>query len=49
MQIQWNLSCKTTPIGHKNVVSQDRWSLVTGSFTLKCVIFCQEYLVFQDS
>ncbi len=24
------------PIGHKNIVSQDRWSLVTGSFTLKC-------------
>ncbi len=23
------------PIAHKNMVSQDRWSLVTGSFTLK--------------
>ncbi len=22
------------PFGHKNMVSQDRWSLVTGSFTL---------------
>ncbi len=36
------------PIGRINVVSQDRWSLVTGSITLKCWTFCQEYLVFQD-
>ncbi len=40
-------------IGHKNVVSQDRWSLVTGSLTLNthvhvCRTFCQEHLVFQD-
>ncbi len=26
---------KDHPIGHKNMVSQGRWSLVTGSFTLK--------------
>ena len=30
----------------KNVVSQDRWSLMTGSITLKCLT-CQEYLIFQ--
>ncbi len=39
---------KDHPIGHENVVSQDKWSLVTGSATLKCVTFCQEYLVSQD-
>ncbi len=33
---------KGHPIGHKNMVSQDRWLMVTGSFTLKCVTFCQE-------
>ncbi len=27
-------------IGHKNVVSQDRWSLVTSSIRLKCWSFC---------
>ena len=26
---------KDNPIGHKNVVCQDRWSLVTGSVILK--------------
>ena len=36
------------PIGHKNMVSQNRWSLVTGSFTLKCVTFCQKLVVLQD-
>ncbi len=25
---------KDRSIGHKDIVSQDRWSLVTGSFTL---------------
>ncbi len=39
---------KDHPIGHTNVVSQDRWSLVTGLITLKCRTFCQEYLVSQD-
>ena len=34
-------------IGHKNKVSQDRWSLVTGSFTLKCKT-CQSVVVLQD-
>ncbi len=29
------------PIGHKNVVGQDRWSQVTGSVILKCKSFCQ--------
>ncbi len=38
---------KDHPIGHKKW-SQDRWSLVTGSITLKCGTFCQEYLLFQD-
>ncbi len=35
-------------IRHKNVVSQDRLFLVTGSVILKCRNFSQEYLVFQD-
>ncbi len=39
---------KDHPICHTNVVSQNRWSLVTGSVTLKCRTCCQEYLVFQD-
>ncbi len=39
---------KDRPIGHKNMVSQDRWSLVTGSVALKCGTFCQEYVVCQD-
>ncbi len=34
--------------GLTNVVSQVRWSLVTGSVTLKCRTFCQDYLAFQD-
>ncbi len=34
------------PVGHKNVVSQDRWAL-TGSIILKSGTFCQKYLVFQ--
>ncbi len=29
------------PITFKNRVSQDRWSLVTGSVILKCSFFCQ--------
>ncbi len=39
---------KDHPIGHKNMGSEDRWSLVTGSFTLKCRTFCQKLIVFQD-
>ena len=39
---------KDHPIGPKNVVSQDRWSLVTGSVALKSGTFCQEYVVLQD-
>ncbi len=39
---------KDRPTGHKNMISQDRWSLVTGSVTLKCGTFCQEYVVLQD-
>ncbi len=35
-------------ICHKNRVSQDRWSLVTGSITLKCRTSWQEYVVLQD-
>ncbi len=31
---------KDHPIGHKNVVCQDRWFLVTGSVILKCRFFC---------
>ena len=36
------------PIGHKNMISQDRWSLVTGWFTLKCKTFCPKLVVLQD-
>ncbi len=30
------------------MVCQDRWSLVTGSVTLKCRSFCKKCVVFQD-
>ncbi len=39
---------KDHPIGHKNVVCQDRWSLVTGSVILNCRSFCQKCVVCQD-
>ncbi len=32
-------------IGLKNVVCQDRWSLVTGSVILKYRSFCQKWVV----
>ncbi len=35
---------KDHPIGHKNVVYQDRWSLVTGSVVLKGS-FCHKFVV----
>ncbi len=41
-------SLKDHPIGHKNVVCQDRWSLVTGSVILKCRSYCRKYVVCQD-
>ena len=34
---------------HKNVVFQDKWSLVKGLLASKWRTSCQEYLVFQDS
>ncbi len=39
---------KGHPIGHKNVVCQDRWSLVTGSVIWKCRSFCRKCVVCQD-
>ncbi len=39
---------KDHPAGHKNMASQDRWSLVTGSITLKCGILGQGYVVLRD-
>ncbi len=39
------LVLKDHTIGHKSIVSQDKWSLMTGSISLKCGTFCQEYLV----
>ncbi len=39
---------KDHPIDHNNLVCQDRWSLVTGSVTLKCRAFCQKCVVCQD-
>ncbi len=58
IQTQFSVECYLLPntvepvlkdrsIGHKNMVSQDRWSLVTGSVALKCGTFCQEYVVLQ--
>ena len=43
------LLMKDHPISHKNVVLQDRWSLVTGSVihVLKCRSFCQKWVVVQ--
>ncbi len=41
------LVLKDRPIVHKNMVSQDRWSLVTGSFTLKYRIFCKNWWSFK--
>ncbi len=38
---------KDHPIGQKNVVCQDRWSLVTGSVILKCKS-CRKCMVCQD-
>ncbi len=35
-------------ISNKNVVCQDRWSLVRGSVILKCKSSCQKYVVCQD-
>ncbi len=39
---------KDHPIGHKIMATQDRWSLGTSSFTLKCVTFCQTVVVLPD-
>ena len=39
---------KDRPIAHTNMISQDRWSLVTGSVALKCGTFYQEYVIIQD-
>ncbi len=38
---------KDHPIGLKNVVCQDRWSLVTSSVILKCKSFCQKCMICQ--
>ncbi len=55
-QVKFKINSKSTvepllkdnPIGHKIMVSKDRWSLLTGSFTLKCLTFWQELMVLQD-
>ncbi len=39
---------KDRRIGHKNMVSQDRWSLMTLSVALKRGTFCQRYVILQD-
>ena len=39
---------KDHPIGHKNVVHQDRWWKVTGSVILKYKSFCQKSVVCED-
>ncbi len=34
---EYSRTClESHPIGYKTLVSQDRWSLVTGPITLKC-------------
>ena len=41
---------KDHPIGHKNIVCHDRWSLVTGSIILKCrTLIYRICVVCQDS
>ncbi len=50
-QFQSIYVCKRTwfeRLLHKNGVSKDRWSLVTGSPILEYRNICQEYMVFQD-
>ncbi len=44
-QITVELVLKDHPVVHKNVVCQDRWSLVTGSVILNCRSFCQKCMV----
>ncbi len=39
---------KDHPIGHKNVICQERLSLEIGSVILKCRSFCQNCVVCQD-
>ncbi len=39
---------KDNPIGHKDVVCQDRWYPVTGTVILKCRSFCQQCVVCHD-
>ncbi len=39
---------KDRHFGHKNMVFQGRWSLVTGSFALTWRRFCQKLVVLQD-
>ncbi len=39
---------KGCPVGHKNVVFQDRWSCWHVSVAFKGRTFCQEYVVLQD-
>ncbi len=39
---------KDHTIGHKNVVCQNRWSLVIGSVILQCRSFCPKCVVCQD-
>ena len=47
-QRQYSRTClERPPIGHKNVVSEDRWSLVTGSVILKGRSFCSKCVVFK--
>ncbi len=46
LNLPWNTNRKLR--GHKNVVSQDRWSLVIGSVILACGSFWQEYVVLHN-
>ncbi len=39
---------KDCHISYKNMAFQDRWCLVTGLVALKCRVFGQVYVVFQD-
>ena len=51
LQIWWSTVepvLKDHPIRRKDMVSQRKWTLETGSIVLKCGTFCQEYVVLQD-
>ncbi len=47
--IIWQMDCPYRKGATVEPLSQDRWSLVTGSMMLKCGTFCQKYVLIQVS